>query len=92
MNQLTTELRAVAKALVAGLATAIATAIGIAGDGIDLTDALILAGAFLAGAAPTWVVPNGAPPKTRNDDGNLEPGSAAIGLVVGLLVAYLILR
>lgn len=84
MNQLTTELRAVAKALVAGASVTIATAIGIAGDGINLTDALILAGAFLAGAFPTWAVPNTTPPQTRNDAGQMAVtyALAIIGCVI----------
>lgn len=46
------------KALVAGTSVAIATAIPLAADGIDLQEALIIAGAWLAGAFPTWLVPN----------------------------------
>lgn len=31
-------------------------------------------------------------PKTVNDDGAIDPGSAALGALVGAVVAYLILR
>lgn len=89
---LLTELRGIAKALVAGASTAIATAIPLSGHGLNLGELLAVVGAFLVGAVPTWAIPNTTPPQTRNEDGSIDPGSAALGLVVGLLLAYLILR
>lgn len=47
---------------------------------------------YLGGALGIMAAANTAPPRTRNDDGAIDPGSAALGLVAGLLVAYLILR
>ena len=51
-------LKPVAKALVAGVSVAIAVAVPLAGDGVSVTEALVITGAFLAGAFPTWAVPN----------------------------------
>jgi len=49
-----------AKAIVAGLSVGIAAAVPLVGDGLSLGDVLIIAGAVLAGAFPTWAVPNRA--------------------------------
>lgn len=47
-----------AKAVVAGASVAIVAAIPLADGGLTLKECLIVAGAFLAGAFPTWAVPN----------------------------------
>ena len=47
-----------AKALVAGASVAIAAAIPLLDGGLTVKEGLIVAGAFLAGAFPTWAVPN----------------------------------
>lgn len=47
-----------AKAIVAGLSVGIAAAIPLSINGLSLQDVLISLGAALAGAFPTWVVPN----------------------------------
>ena len=53
------KLQPVAKALVAGASVTIAVAIPLVGDGLSAGEVLAIAGSFLAGAFPTWVVPNG---------------------------------
>lgn len=52
------KVKPVAKALVAGASVAIATAIPLVDGGVSFKEALVIAGAFLAGAVPTWAVPN----------------------------------
>lgn len=52
------KLQPVAKALVAGASVAIAVAIPLVSGGVTPGEALTIAGSFLAGAFPTWVVPN----------------------------------
>jgi hypothetical protein len=42
-------------------------------------------------AVTTWTVPNAATP-SKGQDGAVEPGSLAVGLVLGLIVVWLILR
>lgn len=54
------KLKPIAKALVAGTSVAIAAAIPLSDGGVSVTEALVIAGAFLAGAFPTWAVPNGS--------------------------------
>lgn len=53
-----TRMKPYAKAVVAGASVAIAVAIPLAGDGLSGVEILTVAGAFLAGAFPTWAVPN----------------------------------
>jgi len=52
------KLKPYAKALVAGASVAIAVAIPLVSGGLSAGEALTVAGAFLAGAFPTWAVPN----------------------------------
>jgi hypothetical protein len=52
------KLKPIAKALVAGASVAVAVAIPLVADGLSAGEVLGIVGAFLAGAAPTWVVPN----------------------------------
>jgi hypothetical protein len=52
------KIRPVAKALVAGASVAIAVSVALVADGLTAGEILTIAGSFLAGAAPTWVVPN----------------------------------
>lgn len=80
---LTTELRSIAKALVAGTASAIASAIGLGSDGFTQVDFLIVLGAFLAGAFPTWVVPNTTPPRN-------EAGVSDVGLCLAVCLAVIL--
>lgn len=54
------KIRPYAKAVVAGLATGIAAAVPLADHGFSLKELLVIAGAVLAGAFPTWAVPNRA--------------------------------
>lgn len=55
------KLKPIAKALVAGTSVAIAVAIPLVTNGLTAGEVLGILGAFLGGAAPTWVVPNRAP-------------------------------
>jgi hypothetical protein len=52
------KVKPIAKALVAGASVAITAAIPLVDHGLTVKEALVVAGAFLAGAVPTWVVPN----------------------------------
>jgi hypothetical protein len=58
VRETTQKLAPIAKALVAGASVAIAVAIPLVGNGLSTGEALTIVGAFLAGAFPTWVVPN----------------------------------
>lgn len=49
------------KALGSGLAAAVPTAIAVSDKGITLTEWLYIAGAFLAGAGFTYVLPSNKP-------------------------------
>lgn len=49
------------KAIGSGVAAAIPTAIAVAGNGITLVEWLYIAGAFLAGAGFTYVLPANKP-------------------------------
>ena len=53
-----------AKALLAGLAVAISTAIPLVDDGLLLSEALTIIGAALAAGALVWRVPNVVPEAT----------------------------
>lgn len=53
--------RAITKALGSGASAAIPTAIAVSGNGFTLTDWLYIAGAFLAGAGFTYVLPANKP-------------------------------
>lgn len=77
-----------AKAIVAGISVAITAAIPLAADGLTQVDALTILGAFLAGAFPTWAVPNAS---RRNEDGVSDLG-LAFAVLLGLFVAYIIWR
>lgn len=87
LNRIRTE-----PALLAGLVIVLANA--AVAFGATLTDEQTFAinavvAAVLALFTRSQVTPT---PAARGEAGNLDPGSAAIGLIVGLLVAYLILR
>lgn len=54
-------IRPVVKALGSGAATAVTAAIAVAGDGVTGVEWLMIAGAFLAGAGFTYVLPANRP-------------------------------
>lgn len=58
MSPVDRNLGAHAKAIVAGLAAAIAFAIPIVDDGLVASEVLGILAAFLAGGGVTWTVPN----------------------------------
>ena len=53
--------RAITKALGSGVAAAIPTAIAVSGNGVTLVEWLTIAGAFLAGAGFTYMLPANKP-------------------------------
>lgn len=72
----------IAKSIVAGLGAAVTAAIPYSSDGINLQEALIILGAFLATQQATYWTPNADPTGTHQDESVQPPagGAADVGL------------
>lgn len=81
--------KAVVAALVAGL-TSLGTALT---DGkVSASELVSVALAFLLGLGIVYAAPKNADAPARNEDGNVDPGSLALGVVLGFIAAVLYLN
>ena len=79
--------------LVTGLARALilcVTAFGLKLSAEQVGAIMLVLEAVLSFVTRASVSP--VPVAAKNEEGGIDPGSAALGLVVGLILAYLILR